>query len=43
MLPVGLMSFFGAALLAQLADWIVKPLDRLIRGALVKYIPALRE
>jgi len=43
MLPVGLLSFFGAALLAQLADWIVKPLDRLIRGALLKYIPALRE
>jgi len=41
-LPVSLLSFLGATALAQLADWIVKPLDKLIRGLLIKWIPALR-
>ena len=42
MIPVSLLSFAGATLLAQLADWIVKPIDKVIRGALLKWIPALR-
>ena len=43
MLPLGLLSFLGAALLAQLAEWLCKPLDKLVRGALLKCIPALRD
>ena len=42
MLPLGLLSFLGAALLAQLADRIIRPLDKAVRGMLEKAIPALR-
>ncbi len=43
LLPVSLLSFAGAALLAQAADWLCRPLDRAVRGALLRRIPALRE
>lgn len=42
MLPLGLLSFLGAAVLAQAAEWIIRPLDKAARGMLEKYIPALR-
>ena len=42
LLPISLLSFLGATLLAQLADWIVTPIDKLVRDALLKWIPALR-
>ena len=42
MLPLGLLSFLGAALLAQLVEWLCKPIDRAVRSVLLKLIPALR-
>ena len=41
-LPLTLLSFVGALLLAQLAAWICIPLDKLLRGTLQKCFPALR-
>jgi len=43
MLPVGLVSFFGAAVLAWLADFLIRPLEQWLRGALIRHIPALRK
>ncbi|MBR7075163.1 MAG: acyltransferase [Oscillospiraceae bacterium] len=43
MLPLGLLSFLGAAALAQVVEWLCKPIDKAVRGMLVKWIPALRE
>ena len=43
MLPVGLLSFFGAAVLAWLADFLIRPLEQWFRGALIRHIPALRK
>lgn len=43
MIPLGLLSFLGAAVLAQLAEWICKPFDKAVRSALLRLIPALRE
>ena len=42
MLPPGLLSFLGAALLAQLAEWVCKPIDKVVRGALTKWFPGLK-
>lgn len=42
MLPLGLLSFLGAALLARAAECICKPLDKAVRGMLIKWIPALQ-
>lgn len=42
MLPIGLLSFLGAAVLAELAELLCKPLDKAVRGLLLKLIPALR-
>ncbi len=42
MVPVSLLSFAGALLLARLAVLIQKPLDRLVHKLLYRLFPSLR-
>ena len=42
LLPIGLLSFLGATMLAELEECIRKPLDKAVSGLLFRLIPTLK-